>query len=49
MKRQFTERSRCRSTSTTHRDVSHAHGHTGSQKNSTSETCPVFMRASGVA
>src|SRR5215468_2213797 len=38
MKRQSTVRSRWRATSVTQRDVSHAHGHTGSQKNSTSVT-----------
>src|SRR4051812_14694182 len=38
MKRQSTVRSRWRATSPTQREVSHAQGHTGSQKNSTSAT-----------
>src|SRR5665213_2134656 len=36
---------RCRSTSTTHRDVIHAHGHTGSKKNSMSAIARTTPRA----
>jgi hypothetical protein len=44
MKRQSTSIGRSSNTFTTQRDVIHAHGHTGSQKNSRSATT-AFYRA----
>ena len=42
MKRQSTSIGRSSVTLTTHRDVSQAQGHTGSQKNSRSAMAPVY-------
>src|SRR3954451_15318723 len=44
MKRQSTSSVRCDATSSTQREVIHAHGHTGSQKKSTSLMAPIIAQ-----